>query len=387
MKKATFKSTLEIAQALDQLHRERGYGERGSVYRDMLRGVDSMNLGTFVINNRDNKGYTFFTRPCLNLTYSNLSQVRRLLPFRDAEEHSILRYCRTVLDPWSQRAGTSNGGIPVNHADGYDVTNYNPPGLVEDAKRITTPLCDEKSPFINLIGNNLLSLTGWPDPVVDYYTSNKGLMGEEHIMADGIYDRYGAFNLEATLRNPEGNPFTLLFDLWETYMSAVKLNDMQPYPEMIMTSEIDYMTRCYRFVMDPTKQFITMWSACGAGFPINNAMGSIYNFDSEKELSDGTQTLNFSFQCVGAMYNDPILLDEFNRLVAIYNPQLRIKGVKNGGRDNDIVGGDSYVKLTLHERRMFNYIAYPLVNEQTYELEWWVPREEYRKIKENSYVG
>ena len=81
------------------------------------------------------------------------------------------------------------------------------------------------------------------------------------------------------------------------------------------------------------------------------------------------------------------ILDEFNRLVAIYNPQLRIKGVKNGGRDNDIVGGDSYVKLTLHERRMFNYIAYPLVNEQTYELEWWVPREEYRKIKENSYVG
>ena len=164
-------------------------------------------------------------------------------------------------------------------------------------------------------------------------------------------------------------------------MSAVKLNDMEPYPEMIMTSEIDYMTRVYRFVMDPTKQFITMWSACGAGFPINNAMGTIYNFDSEKELSDGTQTLNFSFQCVGAQYNDPILLDEFNRLVAIYNKDLRILGVENGGRDNKIVGANRYKKLTIGERRLFNYCAYPLINEQTYELEWWVPIDVYKKIK------
>lgn len=381
MSNNTFKSTLEISQSLDFLHRERGFGERGAVYRDMLRGIDTMNLGTFVINNRDNKGFTFFTRPCLNLTYSNLSRVRRLLPFRDAQEYSILRYCRTVLDPWSQRAALSNGGIPSNHADGGDFTNYSPVGLVEDGKRIDTPLCDPLNPFISLISNNLLSLTGWPDPVVDYYTSNKGLMGEEHIMADGVYDRYGAFNLEATLRNPEGNPHTLLFDLWETYMSAVKLNDMEPYPEMLMTYEIDYMTRIYRFVMDPTKQFITMWSACGAGFPINNAMGTIFNFDSDKEMSDGTQTLNFSFQCVGAMYNDPILLDEFNRLVAIYNKDLRIVGLTNGGRDNKIVGEGKYVKLKIGERRLFNYCAYPLINEQTYELEWWVPVQVYKNIR------
>lgn len=376
--KNTFKSTLEIAQALDRLHRERGFGERGSVYRDMLRGIDVMNNGTFVMNNRDNKGYTFFTRPCLNLTYSNLSQVRRLLPYRDAGEYSILNYCRTVLDPWSQRSlSTVN---QERHVDGSERDVYAAPEA--DKHTIAgNQLCDPKSPFISSIGNNLLSLTGWPDPVVDYYTSSKGLMGEEHIMADGVYDRYGSFSLEATLRNPEGNPHTLLFDLWETYMSAVKLNDMQPYPEMIMCQEIDYMTRIYRFVMDPNKQYITMWSACGAGFPVNNAMGTIYNFDSEKELTDGTQTLNFSFQCVGAMYNDPILLDEFNRLMAIYNPALRIRGVTNNGRDNLIVGRDDYVKLKLNEKKLFNYQAYPLVNEQTYELEWWVPKTVYNKIK------
>lgn len=382
-KKDTFKSTLEITSAIDRLHREKGYGERGAVYRDMLRGIDTMNVGTFVINNSDNKGFTFFTRPCLNLTYSNLTGVRRLMPFRDAAEYSLLRYIRVVLDPWSQRAAMAPPA-KTNDVRGYDGDFYSSKDgakPLEQQEHVDSPLVDAKSPFINVLSNNLLNLTGWPDPVMDYYTGQRGIMGEEHIMADGVYDRMGSFSLEGTFRNTEGNPLTMMMDLWETYMSSVRLGDMHPYDHFIMCQEIDYMTRVYRFVMDPAKKYITMWAACGAGFPVNNPMGTIFNFDSEKEFSDGSQTLNFSFQCTGAMYNDPILLDEFNRLCAIFNPDLQILGVENGGMDNKIKGGDRYVKLRLDERLKFNYCGYPLINEQTYELEWWVPKEKYNEIK------
>lgn len=387
--KSVIKTKQELSQNLDAIHRELGHGSRGHAYTELLGGFNHRSPGSVALNNKDHQGYTFFTRPCLNLTYSNLSKHRPFLPYRDAEYESPLRAARVYLDPWSQHLGGRI--LPDTFLSSRPSTVI---GVVRDADKasrhkrqvVDSMHVDALSPFINVLSNTCISLSGWPDPVMDYWTSEAGRMGEQTVMAQGNYERHGAFELQGTFRNIEGNFLPLLFGLWLPYMTNVLINKMVPYADKIARREYDYNTRIYRFVMDPTKRYITMWCASGASFPVNNPLSQIFNYDADRVLSDGTATLSYSFQSVGAMYNDPIILDEFNRLVTSFNPGLRIRQV-NGrnvyeGGDTVLENQDKYRKLRPEEMMIFNKHKgiYPLINLETKELEWWVDVQLYRKI-------
>jgi hypothetical protein len=68
----------------------------------------------------------------------------------------------------------------------------------------------------------------------------------------------------------------------------------------------------------------------------------------------------------GAMYQDDILVHEFNLTTQLFNTSL-IDGVRE----------QHYKKLTGEEFMLFNMRGYPRINPSTYELEWWVSKEEY----------
>jgi hypothetical protein len=128
--------------------------------------------------------------------------------------------------------------------------------------------------------------------------------------------------------------------------------------------------------MDHTRTKVQKIAACGAGFPVANNLGANFNFTADKPYNEDINQISVSFQCVGAIYNDPILVDSFNRVAYIYDSTLsEIK--KN---DKGVRKSATHKKLTPQEKLLFNYFGYPQIDPETMELEWWVKNDDYATI-------
>lgn len=337
----------EIKQAIDQLSRETGYGEMSTAYTNMLYGINHRGLGNPVAANRDNSGITFITRPNLNLTYDNIQVSRKLVPLGTFNHRTIQRAIRTTLDPESARV-----------------------------RNVTCPMVNHKSPFIALLTNNLLTMDGWPDIAPQTYASKEGIYGQSWAMYDGVYNINQVWDLTANFRNIAGDPITALFNAWIEYGINVKLGTMVPYPISIVENEIDTDCAIYRFVLDPTRRFVQKFAKTIC-FPVSSPMGATFNFTGEQTFVQATEQINIQFRCMGADYNDPIIIDEFNRLVESFEPGLKITKATQAKLE---VAGRFY-QLRPEQLRESNYFGIPLINPFTYELCWFVNADELDYLK------
>lgn len=351
---------------VDRIIRSRGYGSKLNANQLMFSGINHRGTNTAVTKFRDHHGYVFFTRPDLNLTYDNLSQVREFTDLRDADPISVQRAIRVYLDPRSAFVGGK-----VELANG------------RSTESIESPLVDKFNPFIPLLTNNLINLSGWPDPRVDTYSSQKGIAFEEYAYSNGIYKRNELFELTTTFRNTNGNPIMRLIDTWLLYMSEVSTNmHFYPYPDHIAKREINYDTRIYRILLNETKTRVTTWASTSLhAFPLNSNMGSTFDYNEKEIFSDKNETITVAWQCSGAEYCDPIILDEFNRVVAMFNPDLEIVGYSQDGNQFAIKGASSHRRLAQSELAMFNLSrCYPLINLRNKDFTWWVSATEYMEV-------
>lgn len=339
---------------VDLVARQSGLGDLTTAAANALYGINHRGVGNPVQYNTDNHGLTFFTRPRLNLSYDNIAMDRVLTPLLTNAEYTYQRAIRTLLDP----VGANAHNNPVR-----------------------TPLVDHKSAFIPMLTNNLLSLSGWPDPVVGYYNSKEGPAKESWSMIDDVARNFGTFDLQASFRNIAGDPITLLFNTWIRYAARVYDGTLMPYPDSILENEIDYMTRIYRLVLDPTRQYVQKIAACGAAFPTSSALGAAFNFSTDTPFSqDNAQQISIPFHCIGVDYQDPILIEEFNFMVKMFNPDMA-----DDKRDTMMQ------KLTPAELNYFNYHGYPYIRHRpsttrnrtslSNELEWWVPKTVYAEMR------
>lgn len=328
---------------LDFVSKQAGRGAISSVYGDNLRGIDHRGTGNAIPKNADMHGLTFFTRPDLNLTYDNAAMSRMLLPLLesgDGANKSLARYVRAVLDYRS------------NRFYGLDC-----------------PFVDSQSPFIPLLTNNLLTISGFPDYTVDTYTAPEGIYKEAWSMVDSPSKIYYTYDITANFRNVMGDPITLLFLVWCHYMTMVYEGYMDPYFDNIIENRIDYQTRIYRLVLDRSQTFVQKIAATGAAFPMSSPIGASFNFSTEEPFNQENDQISVPFRCMGAEYQDPILVEEFNATVSHFNPSMH---PENLDPDSDGSNG-GYVKLTTNQLDFYRYKASPRINPQTHELEWWVP--------------
>lgn len=314
--------------------REMALGTKGSLFSDILYGINRHTQGYSVPNNTDMQGLTFFTRPNLNLSYDNIAQVRNLTPLMSREVKTYQRAIRALLD----YKGALNG---------------------QDS-----PLIDNELPFIALLSNSVVSCSGWPDLMANAYNTNEGMARETWMMNDKLIEHYGRFDLSVNFQNMLGDPITLLFFVWLMYMGAVYTGKMTPYPESLIENEIDYMTRIYRLVLDYSGTYVQKWAATGAAMPTSINIGSAFNFSRDTPFTDELAQISVPFACIGAMYNDPIVLDEFNKTVQTFNPKMASPQ-------------SYYKKITNEERKLFNFNGFPRINLISNELEWWVDKEVY----------
>jgi hypothetical protein len=296
--------------------------------------------------NTENYGYTFFTKPLFNLSYNNCMVNRKLSMLLREDTGSLERMVRCYLDPWSGQ------------------TNENP---------IQSRMVDPLSPFIPLLSNNLISLTGWPDWRINMTTTTPGVYRDQMAYVDDVPYQFETFTLQGVYRNIEGDPVTLIHLMWELAAALGKEGRTMPYPDLVIKNERDYDSRIYRLVMDQTRTFVTRIFACGAMTPENAPTGEIANFTGDGSES-GSQVissqLNFSYRCNGMDMYDHILIFEFNDLQQDFNPMM----------EDDV--RENYMHLLFPwEKDYFNYKAYPRINPSNMELEWWVDKSYYESVK------
>lgn len=346
--------------AIDILGRQSGLGSLSDAYGKALRGINHRGLGNPIRTNRDNSGIVFFTRPDLNLTYDNIALNRMLTPLLTEQQYTLQRYIRAMLD----FEGSRGGGLP-------------------------TPLVNEKNPFIPLLTNNLMSLSGWPDVQVETYSSKEGVIKESWGMIDGHYRVTGQFDLTANFRNIEGDPISAMLSAWLIYATGVRRGDLNPYPRNLIENRLDYTTRVYHLVMDPGRRYVTKIAAIGYGFPTTVPHGAAHNYVGDQTYVQSTEQISVNFTCYGADYNDPISIDEFNALVAMVCPDLSIEEFGNDGsirvkgefQISD--GGDiqqGYIRLRPSELKVGVYYGIPLIHPISQELLWYVTAEEYNEL-------
>lgn len=342
-----------ISGSLDDFLQHSPSGPLQTAIGNNFYGINHRQQPSPVPVNKDNYGLTFFVRPQLNMQTNNLRNLRLLTPLLTTNTTSIPMIVRCTLDP--------------RIMSGYFSSSINDEGQAEQTSA-DCPFVDNRQAFIPILTNHLKSVSGWPDITVPTTTSKEGAYQEVHSMVDGITANYTAYDIEATFRNSKGDPISALFYAWATYQSAVYEGMLMPYPDMLVENEIDYNTRIYRLVLDPSKKYIQKIAATGASFPTSLPMGSYFDYSSEKPYNDTNQDISIRFRCMGAMYQDPILVHEFNSTVEIFNPSMN-----DNARERDMI------QIPSDLMDYFNNRGYARIDTNTYELQWYVFKDEFNK--------
>lgn len=367
-----------VQGSVDQLLQNLPVSSLERAISNNLYGFNSRGTGNPAPSERISHGFTFFTRPQLNLTMMNISNFRGFYNLLTSQSTSYQRYVRMMLDP---RLGVNN---------------------------LKCPFVDNFNAFIPILSNNLVSMGGFPDLTVPTYTSEAGLYGEETGFVDGVTNHFESYEVDATFRNTKGSPLIYMFYIWLKYQSLVFEGILNPYIDMVVENEIDYNTRIYRIILDQSKRFITHMGATGASFPINVPTGNIFDFNIDKPFNDSNSEINIRFRSFGFTPFEDILKLEFNQTQAIFNPDIKkiLRYDMSGPLDDSRmrsnpqsayeIAGVSYIKvphgiLGMMEDNIVgnpfygvNYRSYPYINLASGELEWWAPRSLFDKLIKDS---
>lgn len=307
--------------------------------------------------NKDCYGITFFTKPQLNLTDDNIRRDRKFSRLLTNNDKSIQRIVRCTLDPRLLFNGHQD-------AEGQQ-TN-------DSQATLSCPLVDRKQAFIPFFTNNLVSLSGFPDLRVPTYSAKEGPYKEAYGFADGPTDDYTEYDVTASFRSLQGDPISNMAFFWEHYQSKVHEGVMYAYGDFIISREIDYNTRIYRFVLDPSKRFIQRMGCSGASFPIALNNGSNMDYDITKPYNNSSEAIQIPFKCYGFLYEDDIIVRSFNDVVSYFNADMASDDMSMVSKPNE-----NMVKIPFEHLSIFNHRGYPWINPQTYELEWYVSSEYY----------
>lgn len=267
----------------------------------------------YVMDNYVRTGYTFMTRPELNLTTANLKQ-NRIMNLINTDDHRTLQFAiRAYLD--TRYARTT----------GLD-------------RVIQCPFLDWRNPFFTLITNNLTDFSGGPTYQLEVFTEEGGFYGESQSFAIGSDSYKKPFDIQIGVIDPLGGPITAAIKFWMLYIHLVSNTaEMVQYSDQISDQILGYTVSFYRFMMDPSMQYIQRWAKYTGCFPISRPGVSVFDYNTKDVFADGCRKFSIGFRCGSGNVDedDPIVIKEFNALAERYYPPLkRLRGdMSDGGEE------------------------------------------------------
>lgn len=322
---------------INSTSRSLGAGSDESRYQDLFYGMNRLpqipHLPTFT----ENQGLIFFTRPELNLSYNNISGVRKLDSFCESEDvNSTAHAIKCALDPITQK----------------------------QLSRKVSKLIDANNPYITYLTNLCLTMNQPPDIGIDTYTTPEGILREQWMIPDGVVETNGYYDISCVFANIPGNPVPMTIYAWLHYIHHLRFGPCVPHVENRRAGRMDFFTRIERFTLDKSGCIDQFWHS-GASLPKNMSLGSFFAYNKLEPTSVDNKQFTVQFGCVGSIANDPIQLAEFNMRMMRWNPKLA-----DGVRERE------YIKINLMDYGITNYYGYPLIDLNTREMQWWIKRED-----------
>lgn len=248
---------------------------------------------TFVGPNRELQGWTFITRPHLNLSAENISRLGQFQHLLYAERNSIPYAVRMWMDPDLQKAyGT-------------------------DPSRMS-PLVDFYSPFFTPLCNRLISCNGWPDRNVGTETSEGGFFSENQTVSIGGDRLARGYDFPMTWKELQGGIIASIMDTWCLYMTYIGDGTLHQRVKHIEGNVMGYTVSIYRFLTDHTGRRITRYAKATGCFPRIAPTGTPFNVNQNEWVVTAGNEVSVNFQVHKVDYNDPRVLQEFNKLVTRY---------------------------------------------------------------------
>lgn len=243
---------------------------------------------------RELKGFTFITRPHLNLTNRNLAHVSRFTHLLQADNTSVSMYIRQMLD--------------TSYTDKY--------GGVGGSK--FCPLLDTKNPFNVLLCNALVSINGFPDPDLTTESTSGGFFSEQQTNVIGYNRLAKGQDLQLEFKDYEGGIVLAMHDVWCQYTGYIADGQMMQYLDDIEDNLMGYTVSIYRFVTDHTGRFITRWAKATGCYPKLYPTGTPFNVNDGEQVLSAVKRFTVPYWAHHFDYNNPEILLDFNKLVKRY---------------------------------------------------------------------
>lgn len=322
---------------LNDIFKENGGGSYLSPLGNILHGIKILGNGIQLAPLADDTiGLMFMPRPVLNLSDENVSKSPRFAKLYKADANTLGGYIRGLLD---YRVGRT----------------YNHPAL------------DNKNAWLPLLTNLLRKSDGFPDLELESTSGQPGIRQETYQWIEGILETNGLLTINQTYKNVKGGILPYLFSVWEHYIPEVRLGDhgMEPYFEAQHQNYWDFDTRIFHLFMNPNMVNIESIYMTIQSVPSTHPQGSLASIDYEQNSrrGPGQDTYDIQFKSIGARADTFECIDAFNGSTTFFNPDM-----KDGRREK------VYRKLDPSEFLDHNFKAYPWINLNTMELEWWVTK-------------
>ena len=345
--------------------RQSGHGSDDTSLSDLLRGPSTSGLGSLTQANQDNQGWTFITKPVLNLHPANLSGSRKLSYLADEDSRSIGKAIKALLTTRKFNLAFGDNSTP-------------------------SELVDEEQAYNYLMSGTLRSLTGFPDHVSTIFTSDEGVAKETYGWVDSRYENYGEFSLNASFWNIEGDLLTLMLSALQQYQSNVSYGSMVPWPVFNAKNAIDYQFRIYRLITDKSKEKILKIACTGQCMIETAADGAAFNFASENVMAADNAEISIPLKCFGVRYNDPKIVEDFNRTTAYFNPAMHKDILANYRATStrgpfELATTSGMVKIHREEYKLCKSFVFPFIAEdgKGARLEWWIRAAELNELITN----
>jgi hypothetical protein len=343
--------------ATQQSFRSAGAGSFFSQYQTILSQYDRFGVNA-MLPNHEMVGYTFITRPKLNLTTTSLRQDRILAMLETTDNVSLPFAIRCYLD-----------------------TNFAKSPHVSDLSA-ACPFFNKESPFIIPLSNNLLSVAGWPDPVLDTETTDGGFFSEDMTFVKGSDRLNRTYDITLTFRDIQGGFIIALLYIWIRYIELVVRGDTVAYPEDIDARRINYTCSIYRFILDPSRQYITKWSKATGCFPKSIPIGNIFNFGERENFVRSAAQYSVPFVVNKVEIMDPIIFRDFNTIAKRFSPSIMSGTAVSMAPDHNFIGLP-FID-TIGGFNKLNFLAPPGAADNPLQATWQMIKDQLRALSTNT---
>lgn len=324
---------------LDESYRISGQGRQGNVMQNFLSRLDRHGTA-FVPLNAMNYGYTFITRPRLNLAGGNLRQHPVMSTLYSTVENSVPFMIRALLDT------KLCNNQPLFRTGGKTAKKiYDKEAFEFSIKAAQSGLVDVRNPFLTPLCNGLLGISGFPDFNIETETTEGDFHSGDYTFVKGSDMNNRTQELSLEFRDVQGSIILSILFYWCLTMALQAKGVMIPYPDDIYEQRLNYTVSIYRFITDPTRKNILWWAKATGCYPKSVPIGALFNVQQSEIMISSAMNFSIPFVANDVKVNDPGILMDFNRLMQSYCDTI----------DND----DIYSEL--EDGLQYNFMGLPYI--------------------------